>query len=59
MSYYCKSVKCVKLDSCARYRAWKYYCRQHDVNVVEGFASGIWFVNESECIGNDFDDFVK
>lgn len=55
MSYYCKGEKCPRLLDCARVREWQKFPNK---DVVEGLSSGVWFVQEEECINNNFEDLV-
>lgn len=55
MSYYCKGEDCKRQKKCARNQAWLRYPNKE---VEQGFATGVWFVNEVECIANDYGEGV-
>lgn len=55
MSYYCKGEDCKRKEACLRYFDWFIYPNKE---VEQGFATGVWFVNEVECIANDYGEGV-
>ena len=45
MLYYCKGKKCQRKDECLRHQSKE---------VKDGFATGVWLVNESDCMVNTY-----
>jgi len=59
MSLYCKGVKCDRRNYCYRASGWKEYCRRTGkTDEVEGFSTGVWFVNENECMSEGYKEGV-
>lgn len=59
MSYYCKGLKCKYRDTCLRRHGWKdYQKRTGKKDEVEGFSTGVWFVNENECMSEGYKEGV-
>ena len=59
MSYYCKGLKCKYRDTCLRRHGWKdYQKRTGKKDEVEGFSTGVWFVNENECMSEEYKEGV-
>lgn len=59
MSLYCKGKDCQKANECYRAEEWKYWKSKFpNANQEEGFATGLFFVKEQECIDNDYKDGV-
>ena len=59
MSLYCKGKDCPKANECHRADQWEYWKSKFpNANQEEGFATGLWFVKEQECINNDYEDGV-
>lgn len=55
MSYYCKGTICTRENECMRAEAWRSFPKK---DVEEGYASGVWFVPEEDCICNNYEDGV-
>lgn len=51
MSYYCKGKICPRATKCARVKAWKTFPKNDSTE-------GVWFVSESTCINNNYEDGV-
>ena len=57
MSYYCKGKDCPKSQEC--HRLVTYWLSNYEIeNLKEGYETGVWFVNEQNCINNKFCDGV-
>jgi hypothetical protein len=55
MSYYCKGTGCSRAKKCARAESWRNF--PHKEN-KEGFATGVWYVREKDCIQNNYGEGV-
>lgn len=55
MSYYCKGEKCSRRDECLRVKAWELFSHK---DTPTGFATGLWLVEEEECMSNNYSDGV-
>ena len=51
MSYYCKGEDCKRQKKCFRNQAWLRYSNKE---VEQGFATGLWLVDTTDCIANDY-----
>lgn len=51
MSYYCKGEICPHSKKCARVMAWELFTKN-------GSTDGVWFVPESTCINNNYEDGI-
>ena len=51
MSYYCKGEDCKRQKKCARNQEWLRYPNK---DIEQGFATGVWFVDTTDCIANDY-----
>ena len=55
MSLYCKGNGCDKSASCLRKARWDDF---PDKATAIGFESGLWLVDESDCISENYSDGV-
>ena len=55
MSYYCKGNKCNRSSKCLRVEAYNRFLRK---DTEEGFSTGLWYVNEGECMANGYEDGI-
>lgn len=55
MSLYCKGNGCDKSASCLRKARWDEF---PDKTTAIGFDSGLWLVDESDCISKNYSDGV-
>lgn len=57
MSLYCKGENCKLSNKCIRKEDWDDYSKTFNkTDEKEGFATGVWFINEPECINNNYSD---
>lgn len=57
MSLYCKSTNCPKANECIRAEGWREFQRLFPkADTTEGFATCLWYIDEQECINNNFED---
>ena len=55
MSYYCKGTGCQRANKCARAESWRNFPHKE---TKEGFATGVWYVREKDCIQNNYGEGV-
>lgn len=55
MSLYCKGEICDRREQCAYVESWEEFPYK---DLPEGFEYGIWYVNETECMSNNYSEGV-
>lgn len=57
MSLYCKGKDCPRAKDCITHESWQEWVKEFKKpNVQEGFATGIWFVDEQECVNRNYEE---
>lgn len=57
MSLYCKGRGCPRAKDCIRNEGWEdYRKRSHKEDEQEGFATGVWFIKEQDCIESNYQE---
>lgn len=59
MSIFCKAENCPRAKDCIHAFSWKLHKRDFpNSNPVEGYASGVWYIDEQQCIKNNYKEGV-
>ena len=54
MSLYCKGNNCKRHLGCMRFHCWeRFYETYHQET-----SPGLWFINEEDCVKNNYEDIV-